>query len=254
MGQHRTTRSGCSIRTTYDGLPPQPVGWCLDHRARVLIVGGEELCIGALAAQPMREREMPFFDDDRAAVEQLPRHLVAEVGDVQAVPYRRTRLRIDGMEVGDVVDDNAWADDGYRHHDLMHLANLAVMGWSPVMRAMLGKKRRSDSDLRRVEDGARSQDIEEAVVTRIFLDVMRRFPEFDTADLLSPGALDDIRFETRMLEVSSATDSDWQRVAVVGVYAMLVMRTASTVEFDVNMSAGTVLPKGIGPTQLPLPF
>lgn len=114
---------------------------------------------------------------------------------MQAVPYRRTRLRIDGMEVGGVVDDNAWADDGYRHHDLMHLANLAVMGWSPVIRAMLGKKRRSDPDLRRVEDGARLQDIEEAVVTRIFLDVMRRFPEFDTADLLSPGALDDIRFE-----------------------------------------------------------
>jgi len=57
-----------------------------------------------------------------------------------------------------------------------------------------------------------------------------------------------------MLEVSRATDSDWQRVAVVGVYAMLVMQTASTVEFHVNMSDGTVLPRGIGPTQLPLPF
>lgn len=254
MNQHRTIPSGCRIRTTYDGLPPMPVGWCLDHRARVLLIGGDEVCVGALAAAPMVGDARLCFDEDRAPNEQLPRRLVAEVGDVQATPYRRTKLRIDGLDVGDEVDDNAWADDGYRHHDLMHLANLAVMCWSPVMRAMTGKKRRSDPSLRRVEDGARSQDIEEAVVTRIFLDVMRRFPVFETADLLSLDAIEDIRFETRMLEVSAATDADWQRVATVGLYAMLVMRSATTVTFDVDMSTGTVLPKGIGPTQLPLPF
>lgn len=251
MSPHRTIGSGCRIRSTYEGFPPQPVGWCLDHRARVLIVGDEQTCLGALAARPVEPNGRQPFDVDRLPIEQLPRRLVAEVGDVQAVPYRRTRLRIDGLDVGDVVDDNSWADDGYRHHDLFHLANLAVLTWSPVMRAMLDRKRRSDPDLKRVEDGARSQDIEEAVVTRIFLDVMRRFPTFESADLLSAEAIADIRFETRMLEVSGARDSDWQRVATVGLYAMLVMQTASTVRFEVDMCTATVLPVGLGPTQLP---
>jgi NTP pyrophosphatase (non-canonical NTP hydrolase) len=40
----------------------------------------------------------------------------------------------DGSQVGDPLTDNANRDDGYRFHDVLHLAHAAVLGWSPVLR------------------------------------------------------------------------------------------------------------------------
>ncbi|NBW10324.1 MAG: hypothetical protein EBR82_20070 [Caulobacteraceae bacterium] len=68
-----------------------------------------------------------------------------------------------GAEIGDVVNDNAAEDDGYRYHDAVHIAFMAVLGWSPVMRALLRIKRKDSSDVDRIEDGARAGDLEEAL-------------------------------------------------------------------------------------------
>ena len=34
---------------------------------------------------------------------------------------------------------NAYRDDGYRFHDVMHLTFAALLGWSPVLRSLLRK-------------------------------------------------------------------------------------------------------------------
>jgi hypothetical protein len=47
-----------------------------------------------------------------------------------------------GHRLGDDLTDNARDDDGYRFHDVMHLANVANLGWSPVLRKMMGRRRR----------------------------------------------------------------------------------------------------------------
>ena len=39
---------------------------------------------------------------------------------------------------------NAYVADGYRFHDVFHLACAAVLCWSPVTRRNLGRKRRTD--------------------------------------------------------------------------------------------------------------
>lgn len=65
--------------------------------------------------------------------------------------------------IGDVVNDNADEEDGYRFHDAVHIAFMAVVGWSPVMRALLRLKRKYDVNIDRNQDGARSRDLEEAL-------------------------------------------------------------------------------------------
>ncbi|MEN2469325.1 hypothetical protein [Burkholderia sp. GS2Y] len=49
-----------------------------------------------------------------------------------------------------------------------HLAYVAHLGWSPVIRALLKLKRKSDPKLDENEDGARAAIIEEGIATWIF--------------------------------------------------------------------------------------
>jgi len=67
-----------------------------------------------------------------------------------------------GWLLGNVLGDNAHDDDGYGWHDAFHLAHMAVLGWSPVIRGLLGRTRKEDPATDDVEDGGRAIAIEEA--------------------------------------------------------------------------------------------
>ena len=79
----------------------------------------------------------------------------------------------DGRRLGDDLTDNAYREDGYRFHDVMHLALVAKLGWSPVLRKLMGRKRRSNAVRDEVEDGARAQIVEEAVINAIHAEGVR---------------------------------------------------------------------------------
>jgi NTP pyrophosphatase (non-canonical NTP hydrolase) len=75
-----------------------------------------------------------------------------------------------GTQLGDPLTDNARTPDGYRFHDAIHLGFLAVLGWSPNLRALLRVKRKSDPAVDECEDGARAIFAEEglaAVLARL---------------------------------------------------------------------------------------
>ena len=58
--------------------------------------------------------------------------------------------------------------DDYRFHDVFHYAYVAVLGWSPVVRALLRVKRKSAPKVDEAQDGARAILIEEGITTWIF--------------------------------------------------------------------------------------
>jgi hypothetical protein len=82
-------------------------------------------------------------------------------------------MYLDGSRLGDDLTDNAYLEDGYRFHDVMHLAFAAKLGWSPVLRKLLGRKRRGDARIDEVEDGARAGIVEEAVINAIHAEGVR---------------------------------------------------------------------------------
>lgn len=96
--------------------------------------------------------------------EQFPRRF--EIAFI-TVSQGRSRMYLDGSQLGDDLTDNAYDDDGYRYHDVMHLANVAKLGWSPVLRGLMGRKRKRDKMTDEVEDGARARIVEEAVIKSI---------------------------------------------------------------------------------------
>lgn len=117
-----------------------------------------------IAARRSRDQQTPLHDRDYRPAEQLPRKF--EIAFV-TLSKNRARMYYEGRRLGDPLTDNSYEDDGYRYHDVMHLANAAVLGWSPVLRKLLGRKRRSDPRVDEVEDGARAQIVEEAVIKAI---------------------------------------------------------------------------------------
>jgi hypothetical protein len=113
-------------------------------------------------------RGLPVFDADFLPGERFPRRLTIEFVETDSASGsgRAASLKLVDAEpcdlltvpsaVGDRLTDNSRRNDGYRYHDAIHLGFLAVLGWSPITRAMLHLKRKSLPDVDEAEDGARA--------------------------------------------------------------------------------------------------
>lgn len=159
------------------------------------------------------------FDRDYADYERLPRHAKIQFlersrgsGKVEVI------LRVEGQNIGDRLTDNAKNDDGYRFHDAFHLAYVAVLGWSPVVRATFRCKRKSDSRVDEIQDGARAAIVEEAVAQTIFA-YARDHSWLKGLTRLDYGILKFIEGMVSRLEVKKCALHEWQRAIFVGFEA-----------------------------------
>jgi hypothetical protein len=75
---------------------------------------------------------------------------------------------INGVFIGDPLTDNHTGEDFYRFHDVFHLAYLTHLSWSPVLRGLMKRKRKSQPEKDENQDGARAMIIEEGIATWIF--------------------------------------------------------------------------------------
>jgi len=117
----------------------------------------------------LKHEDHALFDETRPENERLPRNFVAVLQDVIDDEGRAImRMTLDGESLGAPLTDNSYASDGYRFHDIFHLALAANLGWSPVMRALLHRKRKSEAQLDEVEDGGRAIAIEEGIAALVF--------------------------------------------------------------------------------------
>jgi MazG-like nucleotide pyrophosphohydrolase family protein len=131
-------------------------------------------------------------------------------------PAHRCQL---GGPLGDPLTDNARQPDGYRFHDAIHLGFLAVLGWSPNMRALLRLKRKSDPTVDECEDGARAIFAEEGLAA-----VLARLAEtrngFRAYKTVTRDAVEVARAATVGLEVHALPGWLWRRAIWQGFQAM----------------------------------
>jgi NTP pyrophosphatase (non-canonical NTP hydrolase) len=160
-----------------------------------------------------------LFDEIAPEHERLPRRARFDfVTERNTAGRAVTRVLWDGRQVGDALTDCSQVSDGYRFHDVFHIAHAAVLGWSPVLRKLLGVKRRSDPRIDEAEDGGRAIVIEEGVAALVFAyatshDYLRGVTRLDHT------LLDTIRNFVSHLEVSVRSAADWERAILAGYAA-----------------------------------
>lgn len=160
-------------------------------------------------------RSQDPFDDHFPENEQLPRHARITFTTTSHHDRPAVQMSCDGAWGGDVLTDASHNDDGYRFHDVFHLAHAAVLGWSPVTRKLLGRKRRSSPHVDEAEDGGRAIVIEEGIAALVFAyasshDYLRTVQRVDTQ------LLQTIRDLVAPLEVAARSNADWERAIFTG--------------------------------------
>lgn len=159
----------------------------------------------------------------------------------------KAQMYFEGRRLGDQLTDNSYSDDGYRFHDVMHLANIAHLGWSPVVRGLMGRKRKANMETDEVEDGARAKIVEEAVIKTIHAEGERlaksSYSLTDEPVRLFPNR-DDISFKFLKLiqslvvglEVSDNRFWEWESAIVEGcdVYHRLRLEGQGTVTVNLD--------------------
>lgn len=183
-----------------------------------------------------------LFDDDFPESEQLPRQFEARI---EEIPIGEGRFKIalyaDHRQIGSELTDNAWADDGYRFHDVFHLANAAVLGWSPALRALLHRKRKSVPSVDEVEDGARAIILDEAVAAVVFNYAKDRdfLSDTDTVDF---SLLRTIKSLLDGQECSRRSEHEWEQAILAAARAFRFIRAHRGGRLRANLNDGTLDP------------
>lgn len=108
---------------------------------------------------------LPEFDSAFPEDERLPEHF-----EIEIIKRRSglSSMKWNGVFIGDPLSDNIAEKDGYRFHDVFHLANAAILGWSPVFRSLIKHKRKSRAEIDEAQDGGRAIVVEEGLTAWIF--------------------------------------------------------------------------------------
>ena len=152
-----------------------------------------------------------LLDESFPPSERIPRRMDITIEEESGI----TITTIDGAKYGDPLTDNRYEDDVYRFHDICHLSYASVLGWSPTMRALMRRKRKSDPKVDEVEDGGRAIVIEEGISAMVFSYAERR-NFLEGAEGLNYDLLRTIKDMTSHLEVSARTEGEWERAIMTG--------------------------------------
>ena len=195
-----------------------------------------------------RDQRTPLHDAAAPPEQQLPRQFEIEIA---ATGDGRSQMMWDGEPLGAELSDNAHQADGYRFHDVMHLANAAMLGWSPVLRSLMRRKRKYDTRVDEVEDGARAQIVEEAVVKMIHSEGVRLArsradrsagpaPLFTAREEISFSFLKLVREMVAGLEVADNRDWEWEEAILSGHAIFQAVRQHQRGRISVDLVARTL--------------
>lgn len=164
---------------------------------------------------PVERRYPPLLDANYEEHEQLPRKFSMTLVENGGPGKRQVTPYYEGSPLGDKLTDNRMDDDDYRFHDAFHIAFAAKLGWSPNLRRLLKRKRKSVPKIDEVEDGARAVLIEEGVSTWVF-NHAQRLNLFEGVAALDYGLLKTVREFVEGYEVESMPLWLWEEAILSG--------------------------------------
>lgn len=174
-----------------------------------------------------------LLDDGYPPSEQLPRRVSVLFGEVDVDGRPKLQMTVNGEPLGNPLVDMNYDSDGYRFHDAFHLSYAALLGWSPLCRALFDVKRESDSEVREIEDGARAIFIEEGLAAFIF-SYAREHNFFDGVEHIDSELLRSVSNIISHLEVRTRTINEWQKAILrsYDIWRALLEHNGGTVHLD----------------------
>lgn len=160
----------------------------------------------------MNEEPCHIFDGNFPSEERLPRVFEIEIIKLSTGEYR---LRWNGVFIGGTLVKEEYDYYGYRFHDVFHLAHTAVLHWSPVFRAMIQHKRKSDPKVDECQDGGRAIVAEEGLTLWIFHHA-KEMNFFEKRHSVPTHLLDDAARFVGGLEVDVCSPQLWERAILLG--------------------------------------
>ena len=155
------------------------------------------------------------LDEGYPEHERFPRQFSIQFS-LQEIEGRQVAvMTYNGQTLGNPLTDNSYIDDDYRFHDAFHIAHTATLGWSPVLRALMKLKRKSDKRTDEVDDGGRAIAIEEGVTVLIF-DYLVDNQFLATTERVDYELLKQVIGVTERLEVKERSVHDWEHAIRAG--------------------------------------
>jgi NTP pyrophosphatase (non-canonical NTP hydrolase) len=233
--------------------------WYLSAVAHHLDLDLDDIATANVSKITDRWRHTPAdaipFDADLAADEQLPREADFVFTLTCGSEGREVSvLTCDGRQVGDPITNASHIADGYCFHDIFHLSYAAVLGWSPVMRSLLKRKRRSNPDTDEAEDGGRAIAIEEGISALVFA-YASRHNYLDGKNHVDNDVLDTIQGMVGHLEVGAHRAADWEKAIITGFAAWRTLRRygGGTVRLGLDAQTLTVVGAELEPVPTEAP-
>ena len=175
-----------------------------------------------------------LYDEDFPSEEKIPRRFNVLFTEYKTNGEIKIKLTINGNPVGDTLNDNAYKDDGYRYHDVFHFAYAAILGWSPVVRKILKKKRKSKPEIDEVEDGARARITDEAISLYVY-NYAKSHNFLDEISHIDSEVLRTVRNLAGDYEVKDRSYHDWKMAILESYEVFRILRKNKGGEIEVNL-------------------
>ena len=155
---------------------------------------------------------LPTFDSAFPDEERLPQYFEIRFRQRKS---GQSYLQWNGVFIGDPLTDNIHDPDDYRFHDVFHFAYAAILHWSPVFRALIKQKRKSDPEIDEAQDGGRAIAVEEGLTAWIF-SCAKHLNFFDGPNLISFDMLKTVQQFVQGYEVDACPLNLWERAILDG--------------------------------------
>jgi len=221
----KNLRDGTSY-TNYESKLKEELGDVLWYISTIASQNGLDLA--AIAAENLTKIKDRFdlehsdkfiiYDAAYSLEEQFPREFEVQFMVLNTEGKEKVRIinTSTGKQLGDEITDNSHEDDGYRFHDIFHFGYVAYLGWSPVVRKLLGIKRKSDNKIDEVEDGARATITEELISLFIYSYGMDH-KLFKYSSSVDTEVLKTVQKLVSGIEVRNCTQKQWE-MAIINSY------------------------------------
>uniref|UniRef100_UPI003F493D13 hypothetical protein n=1 Tax=Nonomuraea sp. CA-251285 TaxID=3240002 RepID=UPI003F493D13 len=153
------------------------------------------------------------FDDGFPSCEQLPRAMEVRFLSLPGTAGPVTQMLVNGRAAGRPLGDHG-REPGHRWQYALNVAFATCLGWSPVLRALLGAERLSDPHTANVEDGQHARQVEEQVAWAIFVDARAHGWHARGPRL---ALVRQVRAMVADFEVSACTEEEWRQAIITGV-------------------------------------